>query len=389
MSSTQQNYPSLRERAFEILEHGRRRDAASRVLDWILVTLILSNVAGTVAQTIPEIEAKYGTDLQLFDRMCVLVFAVEYAARIWVAPEHPLLRNLTPARARLRFAATPMMVIDAAAFVPLLLELMFPGVGYLRLTRLVRFLKLARYSPALGTIGRVLAAERRALLACIIIMAGVMLAAAAAMHAVEGDIQPEQLGDMSKAIWWSAAMLAKIGGEWLPPLTALGRLIATITVMLGIFCFALPVAIIGRGFYEEIRRRDFVVTFAMVARVPLFSRLDAAVISDLVAVLKARTVYAGSVIIRKGEEGDAMYLIASGAVEVDAPDGNVRLEEGDFFGELALLSRERRTASVTATKSTDLLVLDADDFHRIIDRNPELGAQLRAVAQQRKGPLLH
>jgi voltage-gated potassium channel len=389
MSSTQQSYPSLRERAFEIIEHGRRRDAPSRVLDWILVTLILSNVASTVAQTMPEIEAKYGTDLQLFDRMCVLAFAIEYAARIWAAPEHPLLRELSPARARLRFAETPMMVIDAAAFVPLVLELMFPGVAYLRLTRLVRFLKLARYSPALGTIGRVLAAERRALLACIIIMAGVMLAAAAAMHAVEGDIQPEQLGDMPKAIWWSAAMLAKIGGEWLPPLTALGRLIATITVMLGIFCFALPVAIIGRGFYEEIRRRDFVVTFALVARVPLFSRLDAAVISDLVAVLKARTVYAGSVIIRKGEEGDAMYLIASGAVEVDAPDGNVRLEEGDFFGELALLSRERRTASVTAVKSTDLLVLDADDFHRIIDRNPELGAQLRAVAQKRKGPLLH
>ena len=389
MSCTQQSYSSLRERAFDILEHGRRRDAASRVLDWILVVLIVANVGGTVAQTVPEIEAQYGTDLQLFDRMCVLVFAVEYAARLWVAPEHPLLRGLRPARARLRFAETPMMVIDAAAFVPFALELIFPGVAYVRLTRLVRFLKLARYSPALGTIGRVLAAERRALLACITIIAGVMLAAAAAMYAVEGEIQPEHLGDMPKAIWWSAAMLAKIGGEWLQPMTALGRLIATITVMLGIFCFALPVAIIGRGFYEEIRRRDFVVTFAMAARVPLFSRLDAASISDLVAILKARTVHAGTVIIRKGEQGDAMYLIASGVVEVDAPEGKVRLEEGAFFGELALLSRERRTASVTAIKSTDLLVLDSDDFHRIIDRNPEIGAQVRAVAQARKGPLLH
>ena len=59
--------------------------------------------------------------------------------------------------------------------------------------------------------------------------------------------------------------------------------------MLGIFCFALPVAIIGRGFYEEIRRRDFVVTFAMVAHVPLFARLDAASISDLVSILTARS----------------------------------------------------------------------------------------------------
>ena len=54
------------------------------------------------------------------------------------------------------------------------------------------------------------------------------------------------------------------------------------------------------GFYEEIRRRDFVVTFAMVAHVPLFARLDAASISDLVSILTARTVHTGTVIIRKG-----------------------------------------------------------------------------------------
>jgi len=377
-----------RERAFEILEHGRRRDFASRVLDWILVLVILANVAGTLAQTVPEIERTYGADLQLFDRLCVLVFAIEYAARLWVAPEHLLLRTLSPWRARARFAATPMMLIDALAFVPLLLELLFPGVALLRLTRLVRFLKLARYSPALATIGRVLAAEKRALLACVIILSGVMLAAAAAMHAVEGNMQPDRLGDMSKAMWWSAAMLAKIGGGELTPITAAGRMIAAITVMLGIFCFALPVAIIGRGFYEEIRRRDFVVTFAMVAHVPLFARLDAASISDLVGILRARTVTAGTVIIRKGEPGDAMYLIASGAVEVDAPTGKVRLNEGDFFGELALLSRERRTATVTAIKSTDLLALDCDDFHRFIDRNPEIGAQIRAVAQGRAAEIV-
>jgi voltage-gated potassium channel len=379
---------TARERAFEILEHGRRRDLASRVLDWILVTVILADVAVTLAQTQTEIQSAYSEDLQLFDRLCVLVFAIEYAARLWVAPEHLMLQRLGAWRARARFAATPMMVIDALAFVPFILELAFPGLALVRLTRLIRFLKLARYSPALATIGRVIAAERRALLACVIILVGVMLAAAAAMHAVEGELQPERLGDMSKAIWWSASMLAKIGGGELTPATAAGRMIAAITVMLGIFCFALPVAIIGRGFYEEIRRRDFVVTFAMVAHVPLFSRLDAASISDLVSILRARTVPAGTVVIRKGERGDAMYLIASGAVDVDAATGKVRLGEGDFFGEMALLTREQRTATVTAVKSTDLLVLDCDDFHRFIDRKPEIAAHVRAVAQERtSGPV--
>jgi voltage-gated potassium channel len=275
------------------------------------------------------------------------------------------------------------MVIDALALLPLVLELVFPQYALLTLTRLVRFLKLARYSPALATLGRLIAAERRALLACVIIFAGVLLAAAGAMHAVEGAIQPDKLGDMPKAIWWAASMLAKIGGGDITPVTTLGSIIAAITVMLGIGCFALPVAIIGRGFYEEIRRRDFVVTFAMVARVPLFSRLDAASIAGLVAMLRARTVPAGTTIIRKGERGNAMYLIASGGVDVESAGGKVRLEEGDFFGEMALLSREPRSATVTAVRPTDLLVLDADDFLRLVDRLPEIGARVSAVAKGR------
>lgn len=375
----------LRQRAFQVLEHGRRREPASRAIDWLLVVLVLANVAATVAYTVPDIALRYGARLQLLDRICVLVFAMEYVARLWVAPEHPLLRQYTPLRARLRFAATPLMVIDLLALLPLPLELLFPGSELLLLTRLVRFLKLARYSPALATIGRLIARERRALLACIIIFTGALLAAAAAMHVVEGTVQPATLGDMPKAMWWAASMLAKIGGsEITPPLTTLGRIIAAITVMMGIGCFALPVAIIGRGFYEEIRRRDFVVSFAMVARVPLFARLDAAAIADLVGMLRARTVPAGTTIIRKGERGDAMYLIASGRVEVESASGKVRLEEGDFFGEIALLSREPRSATVTALRPTDLLVLDADDFLRLVDRLPDVGAKVHAVAKERQ-----
>jgi voltage-gated potassium channel len=203
------------------------------------------------------------------------------------------------------------------------------------------------------------------------------------MYAAEGAIQPDRLGDMPKAIWWAAAMLAKIGGADTTPLTTLGSLIAAITVMLGIGCFALPVAIIGRGFYEEIRRRDFVVTFAMVAQVPLFAHLDARSIAELVAILRARSVAAGTTIVRKGDRGDAMFLIASGAVDVNAPSGKVRLAEGDFFGEMALLSREPRSATVTAVRATDLLVLDVDDFLDLLERLPDIRAKVQDVSQQR------
>jgi voltage-gated potassium channel len=384
MSNTTELSPTPRQRAFEILEHGRRRDLASRILDIILIVLIVANVAVTVAQSVPEVAIAYGARLLAFDRLCVAIFAIEYAVRIWVAPEHLMLRHHSALGARLRFAATPMMVIDALALLPWLLEVLFPHSALVPLTRLVRLLKLARYSPALTTIGRVIAAERRALLACVIILGGVLMATAAIMMAIEGREQPERLGDMTKAMWWAAAMLAKIGGGETEPVTALGRIVAAITVMLGIFCFALPVAIIGRGFYEEIRRRDFVVTFAMVAHVPLFAKLDAPTISSLVSILKARTVTTGTVIVRKGDRGDAMYFIASGEVQVSTDAGTTQLNEGDFFGEMALLLHEPRNATVTASSSTDLLVLDANDFLRLVDQLPSLKRYIEAVARERR-----
>lgn len=376
---------TLRSRVFEILEHGRRRDGVARVVDGVLITLIVGNVVAVVMQSVPEVAERYGALLNRFDRLCVIVFAIEYLTRLWVAPEQPFGRQLSAFAARWREARTPMMIIDALALVPWLLELLLPGNPTVVLTRLVRFLKLARYSPALATIGRVIAAERRALMACLIILSGALLASAAVMMSVEGHLQPDRLGDLPKAMWWSASMLAKVGGGELEPVTALGRVVAAVTVMLGILLFALPVAILGRGFYDEIRRRDFVVTFAMVARIPLFAGLDAAALAELVGAMRARTVPAGTVVVRKGERGDAMYLVAAGAVEVEIADGQLRrLGEGDFFGEMALLSREPRSATVTAAMRTDLLIIDAVDFLRLCERLPDMRASVEAVAAARK-----
>ena len=375
----------LRRPLFEILEHGRRRDPLSRAVDAAMVGLILADVATALAQSIPEVDAAYGAWLTAFDRFCVAIFIIEFALRLWTAPEHPALAGLAPLRARLAVLRSPLMLVDAVAIVPVVLEVIFSQHPLVRLLRLLRFLKLARYSPALSTVGMVFASERRALLACAVIIVGALLASAAAMHAVEGHLQPDRLGDMPKAMWWAASMLAKIGGGELTPVTALGRVIAAATVIMGIFCFALPVAILGRGFYAEIRRRDFVVTFALVARVPLFRDLDATALTDLVNMLSARTVSAGTTIVQRGERGSAMYLIASGRVEVLTPQRTAELSDGDFFGEMALLSTGPRTATVRALRTTDLLVLEAEDFSRLTSRSPTVRALVEEAARNREG----
>lgn len=380
---------SWRRRVFDLLERGRRRDLSARAFGLLMVSLILANVAAAVLQTVPDVAARHGFALILFDRLCVAVFALEYAARLWAAPEHPLFRHASrlgsPASWRWRYAATPIMVVDALAILPFLLELLFPLSTSIVLLRLVRFLKIARYSPALMTIGRVIAAQRQALFACVVLFVGLLLFAAAVMVVVEGQMQPETLGDMPGAMWWSITVLTKLGNPDVAPLTPLGKLVAAVIMLLGIGFFALPVGIIGRGFYDEIRRHDFIVTFGMVARIPLFAALDAATIAELVGMLRARKAPARTVIIRKGEEGDAMFLIVSGAVEVAIDDRKARMSEGDFFGEMALLSQGRRSATVTATRATELLVLDGDDFKRLMARSPELAKRVREVAATRSG----
>lgn len=373
-----------RARMFEILEHGRK-GTVSQIIDFSIIFLILANVAASVIETVPHIHAEYGQALRNFDHFCVAVFIVEYLARLWVAPEHPMMRRSNAFMARLRTAGTPMMVVDAIAILPFFLELV-AGVdlGAIRVLRIVRFYRLARYAPAIITIGRVLASEWRSLLGSAVIFAGLLLLSSVAMYIAEGDLQPDKLGDLPSTMWWAVVTLSTVGYGDVTPITVAGKIIAGIVMVLGITFFALPVGIIANGFQEEIKRRDFVVSFAMVARVPLFNKLEAPLIARLVGMLHARKFSAGAVIVSRGDAADGMYFIASGEVEVEIPDNPVRLSEGDFFGEIALITHEaRRTATVVATRPTDLLVLSAPDFRRLMAQSPDLDHAVRETAAQR------
>jgi voltage-gated potassium channel len=124
----------------------------------------------------------------------------------------------------------------------------------------------------------------------------------------------------------------------------------------------------------------------MVAKVPLFARLDVATLARLVRMLHARKLAQGAVVFHKDERADAMYFIASGEVEIElGSTKSVRLGEGDFFGEMALLKEDtRRSATVSVSKTAELLVLNAPDFRRLLAQNPDLHAAIGEIASQRQ-----
>src|SRR6202008_4187347 len=204
------------------------------------------------------------------------IFSLEYVVRLWTEVEHPPWRRLGAILSALHFATSPAGLIDLAAVLPFGLSLIVAAdfKAFLVL-RLIRFFKLTRYSPAMRSLLEALYAERRALVGCFVILCGATLIAAALMHLAEGTAQPDKFGTIPDAMWWAIVTLGTIGYGDAVPITVGGRLVAGLTIFAGFLMVALPVGIVATAFANEVHRRDFVVTWSLVARIPLFSELNA------------------------------------------------------------------------------------------------------------------
>ena len=375
-----------RHRAYEILEHGPVGDRSMRVASRLLILLVLVNVVAVVLESVPRYEAAYEGVFTAIEIVSIIVFTLEYALRIWVAAEHTPYRQMTATRARLRYILSTDGLIDLVSILPFWLAFVVPfEFRVILLLRVVRFLKLARYSPAMRSLLEALYAERRALFGCVVILFGTTLITASFIHLAEREAQPDKFGTIPDAMWWAIVTLGTIGYGDAVPVTPLGKLVAAVTIMCGLVMIALPVGIIANAFSDQIHRRDFVVTWGMVARVPLFNGLDAAAIAQIMRLLRAQTANAGDVIVRRGDAAHSMYFIANGEVGVELEGKRVTLGVGHFFGEIAVLRRARRSATVRAMARTNLLVLDASDFHLLMEQEPRIAERVHTVVRDRIG----
>ena len=376
----------LRRRVYQVLEQGPVGDAMGVVIDRLLVLLILLNLVAVALESVPEYGARYALAFNLIEIVSLVVFTVEYGMRLWVAVEHGPHRHLNGARARLKYALSPAGIVDLAAVLPFWFAFVLPAdLRFVLVFRIVRFFKIARYSPAMRSLLDVLYRERRALFGCVVITMGSALVAAALMHLAEGKVQPDRLGTIPDALWWAIVTVGTIGYGDVVPVTVLGKLIATGTIFIGVIMMALPVGIIATAFAEQIHRRDFIVTWGMIARVPLFAELNAAAISDIMQLLRAQVAEAGETIVRAGDPAHSMYFIAAGEVEVALKKEMLRLGVGHFFGEVAVLRRAHRSATATALTRTNLLVLSAQDLHALMQRDSRIAARIKDVVEKRVG----
>lgn len=370
---------SLRHRTYEIVEEAAPGDRASVLFDRFLIILITLNIAAVVLETVPSLHDRFARGFLVFEVVSVIIFTVEYVVRIWVAPEHPALKRHGPVMGRVRYALSPGALIDLVAFLPFYLAIFFGAdLRVLRVLRLLRFLKLMRYSSALMTLQRVFYDERRALVASLLIMFGLLIIASTAIYHAERHVQPEAFGSIPAAMWWALATLTTVGYGDIVPVTLLGKVIGGVVMLFGLGMFALPLGIIAMGFSQEVNQRQFVVTQAMVARVPLFEDLSAREIVRIARMMRARRYAADETIIHGGHEhGEDLLIVANGIVTVESESGLHTVADGGVIGAEPVLRLGHGAVSAVAETTVQMMMLSANDARDLIRRHPQIGEILR------------
>jgi voltage-gated potassium channel len=333
---------------------------------------------GVAVMVLLTVDPAYETAHRWVDALlwaCLAFFVFEWVVR---------LRHAFQAQRGWTYAMSGRGLVDAIAATAVPLAMILGANSKTAwLLSVFWILKVVPGIPGLRQLRRVLVLESGPLLSVLVIFLMVLLLASVAEYFLERDFQPTVFGSVPAALWWAVATLTTTGYGDVVPITPLGRMVAAVVMICGLGVFGLWTGILATGFAAETRRDNFLKTWESVSKVPFFAALGPAAIADVTHMLRTMDLPSRTMIIRKGQTGDCMYFIAAGEVEVDLPGKKVTLGEGAFFGEMALLGNHLRSANITTTRVSKLLVLDLVDFRMLMARHPDLAETIDAEARRR------
>ena len=241
---------NIRERVYHFIEPSYE---PGRIVDVAIILLILLNIVALILETVEPIYNLNRFAFDLFEDFSLVVFTIEYVVRLWAITANP--RFSRPVAGRIRFALTPLALIDLLAILPLLLPPPSVDARFIRMVRVLRIfrvLKLVRYFRALRLLGQVIADRKEELVSIFLVLLILLAISSSLMYLVEHEDQPEVFTSIPATMWWSIVTLTTVGYGDTYPITALGQTIAAIIAILGIGMFALPAGILGAGFVEAL-----------------------------------------------------------------------------------------------------------------------------------------
>jgi voltage-gated potassium channel len=216
---------------------------AGRAFDLALIGLILASVTVVMLDSVESLHARWKPVFDVLEWAFTLLFTLEYVAR------------LSCVQRPLRYARSFFGVIDLVAILPTYLSFFVPGlhalidVRVLRLLRLFRILKLSEYVAEYGALGRALMASRRKILVFLSFVLMVVVVMGTLMYVVEGPANG--FGNIPVSVYWAITTMTTVGFGDITPKTDLGRLIASVMMLLGWGTLAVPTGIVSAEFTAQ------------------------------------------------------------------------------------------------------------------------------------------
>ncbi|MBK4731037.1 ion transporter [Oxynema sp. CENA135] len=256
MKNHREFLPYLQRRIYEILEFSTDDDRLSLLDDLLVSLLVIVDVTAFILGTSHSISANLKLFVDEIEIFSVTCFTLLYFLQIWSCTVDP--RYADPVWGRLRYAQTPLAIIDLMAILPFYLMVALPdrsSLEFLEIFRLLRLLKLIRYSEALQTILRAVEAKKDELIMTIFAVIILLIFASTIMFFAESRDQPIAFPSIPAAMWWGVVTLTTVGYGDIYPVTPIGKFFGAVLAFVGIGLFALPAGIIASGFSEEVHKR--------------------------------------------------------------------------------------------------------------------------------------
>jgi voltage-gated potassium channel len=247
-------YQKIKQTIFQLIEPSKG-NLTSKIFDVIIISLIILNIILVIAETF-DVSDTARAVMNGVEVVSVIVFTIEYLLRVWTADMlYPQYRGV---KARLKYIFSFMALIDLIAILPFYLPLIIPidlrVLRILRVIRLLRIFKINRYTHALGLIAQVFRNKAAQLISSMFVVGLLIIIASVLMYNIESTVQPDAFSNALETMWWAVATLTTVGYGDVYPITAAGKILATIIAFLGIGMVAVPTGIITAGFTEIINK---------------------------------------------------------------------------------------------------------------------------------------
>lgn len=254
MGNGKKGHLTTKQRIYRLVEPVDDSTPIEQFVDYFLMVMIVISMFTFILGTVPEVEAQYGTWIDLFELVAVVVFTIEYVLRLYACTLDPQYQH--PVWGRIRFALTPMVMIDLLAIMPFYLafiggELLILRI--LRLFRLARILKVNRYSSALTAISGAWREKGPELLvAASMMLTLIVIAATLLFYAEEGHHNGERFTSIPDTLWAAVAVVSPLGYDDYYPNTAIGRGLMMLIAISGVAFVALPAGIFAGAFSAQL-----------------------------------------------------------------------------------------------------------------------------------------